>query len=241
MANRIPLIAGNWKMNKTNSEAVELVKRLKVLVKSIKANDCEIVVCPPFTALSDVAKELKGTNIYLGAQNLHFEDSGAFTGEVSAQMLKEIGCKYVIIGHSERRQLFGETNAAVNKKIFAVFGGFHLAKKSSIEISEIISKFKKMGILETSTRKRYKRAQVRHAILATVAVAGPGRPPARCAVHIGCRSAHIADCAAKIVHPGDSLHLFQDGVQRPALDNPALVAGQGAEGAPAAAAPVAGD
>ncbi|HIH42685.1 TPA: triose-phosphate isomerase [Candidatus Woesearchaeota archaeon] len=119
MANRIPLIAGNWKMNKTNSEAVELVKRLKVLVKSIKANDCEIVVCPPFTALSDVAKELKGTNIYLGAQNLHFEDSGAFTGEVSAQMLKEIGCKYVIIGHSERRQLFGETNAAVNKKIFA--------------------------------------------------------------------------------------------------------------------------
>ena len=122
MANRVPLIAGNWKMNKTNSEAIALVKKLKQLVKDVDVNEREIVVCPAFTALNDVADELKkdkNSNISLGAQNLHFEDAGAFTGEVSALMLKELGCKYVIIGHSERRQLFGETNQSVNKKIFA--------------------------------------------------------------------------------------------------------------------------
>ncbi|MBI2136545.1 triose-phosphate isomerase [Candidatus Woesearchaeota archaeon] len=152
MKDRIPLIAGNWKMNKTNSEAVGLVKKLKVIVKNIKANQREIVVCPAFTALSDVAKELgkeKNTNISLGAQNLHFEDSGAFTGEVSAQMLKEIGCKYVIIGHSERRQLCGEINAGVNKKIFAalkhglipiVCVGETLAEREKNKTKDVIKK-----------------------------------------------------------------------------------------------------
>lgn len=149
MANRIPLIVGNWKMNKTSSEAVELVKKLKVLVKNVKANKSQIVICPAFTALSDVAKELKDTNILLGAQNLYFEEYGAFTGEVSAQMLKEIECKYVIIGHSERRQLYGEINAVVNQKIFAalkhglipiVCVGETLAEREKNKTKEIIKK-----------------------------------------------------------------------------------------------------
>ena len=117
MADRVPLIAGNWKMNKTNSEAVALIKKLKALLKDVNRRD--IVICPAFTALSEIAKELKTSCISLGAQNLHFEESGAFTGEVSAGMLKEIGCSYVIIGHSERRQLFGESNAFINKKKIA--------------------------------------------------------------------------------------------------------------------------
>lgn len=111
---RTPIMAGNWKMNKTNSEAVKLVKELKQIVKDV--NYTEIIVCPAFTALSDVAKELKGSSIKLGAQNLYSEDSGAFTGETSPLMLKEI-CSHVIIGHSERRQYFNETNEDVNKKI----------------------------------------------------------------------------------------------------------------------------
>ena len=112
---RKPIIAGNWKMNKTNKEAVALAKELKKSLKGIKNR--EIVVCPPFTALSDVAKELKGSNIGLGAQNAYCEEQGAFTGEVSVSMLKEIGVKYVIIGHSERREHFKETNELINKKV----------------------------------------------------------------------------------------------------------------------------
>ena len=102
-------------MNKTNKEAVALAKELKKLLKGIK--DAEIVVCLPFTALNDVAKELKGSNIELGAQNAYCEEQGAFTGEVSVSMLKEIGVKFVIIGHSERREHFKETNELINKKV----------------------------------------------------------------------------------------------------------------------------
>lgn len=114
---RKPIIAGNWKMNCTVTEAEALVSNLIPLVKNIK--DREIVVCPTFTALSAISKLLKGNNIDFGAQNLHWEEKGAFTGEISAKMIKEIGCKYIIIGHSERRQYFHETDDTVNKKIKA--------------------------------------------------------------------------------------------------------------------------
>jgi len=112
---RRPIIAGNWKMNKTTVEARDLAARLVPLVSGIL--DRDIVLAPPFTALLAVADTIKGTNLVLSAQNLFWEDKGAFTGEVSAEMLLDLGCKYVIIGHSERRQFFGETDETVNKKV----------------------------------------------------------------------------------------------------------------------------
>lgn len=112
---RTPLIAGNWKMYKTISEAVNLAKELRESLSQI--NDREIVVCPPFTALSSVKNILNGSNISLGAQDMHWEKNGAYTGEISPLMLLDLGCRYVIIGHSERRQYFGETDEIVNKKI----------------------------------------------------------------------------------------------------------------------------
>lgn len=108
------IIAGNWKMYKTIAESIELVNLLKRSVADI--DDVEIVVCPPFTSLSDVRDAIIDTNIKLGAQDCYWEKEGAFTGEVSCSMLKSAGCEYVIIGHSERRQFFGETNETVNKK-----------------------------------------------------------------------------------------------------------------------------
>ena len=110
---RKPIIAGNWKMNNTASEGVALVNALKPLVKNA---DCEVVVCVPAIDIPAVSEALKGSNIALGAQNVHFEIKGAFTGEISANMLKEYGVKYVIIGHSERRQYFGETDETVNQR-----------------------------------------------------------------------------------------------------------------------------
>lgn len=113
---RKPIIAGNWKMNKTPEEAVQLVTELIPLVKDAK---CDVVVCPPAVCLAAVAPVIKGTNIKLGAQNVHFAPKGAYTGELSAEMLKAAGCEYVIIGHSERRQYFGETDKTVNKRTAA--------------------------------------------------------------------------------------------------------------------------
>jgi len=113
---RKPIIAGNWKMNKTPSEARELVTALAPLVKDA---DCDVVVCTPAVNFAAVAEAIKGTNIKLGAQNMHWKESGAYTGELSAAMLKESGCEYVILGHSERRQYFGETDATVNLRTLA--------------------------------------------------------------------------------------------------------------------------
>lgn len=113
------IIAGNWKMNKTISEAEALAKELKMQFKD--TTDIEIVLCPPFTALSSISQIIDETNIELGAQNMHWEPDGAFTGEISPLMLKDLGVKFVIIGHSERRQYFGETNETVNKKVKAAF------------------------------------------------------------------------------------------------------------------------
>jgi len=108
---RKPIIAGNWKMNKTPAEAKELVA---ALVETVKDADCDVVVCVPATNFAAVKEAAEGSNIKLGAQNVHFAASGAYTGELSADMLKACGVEYVIIGHSERRQYFGETDKTVN-------------------------------------------------------------------------------------------------------------------------------
>ena len=114
---RIPLIAGNWKMFKTVHEAVVFVKELKSLVKDM--TNVEIVVAPPFTAVHAAAEAARNSNIGVAAQDLYWEKEGAFTGEVSAAMIKEAGAEYAIVGHSERRRLFGETDQTVNRKLHA--------------------------------------------------------------------------------------------------------------------------
>ena len=117
---RTPFIAGNWKMFKTVHEAVVFAKELRSLVKD--ASDVEIIVAPPFTAIHAVADALRNANVGVSAQDLYWEREGAFTGEVSAGMIKEAGAEYAIIGHSERRRLFGETDATVNRRIVAAIG-----------------------------------------------------------------------------------------------------------------------
>jgi triosephosphate isomerase len=112
---RIPLIAGNWKMYKTIGEAVDLVEAL--LRDLGDTGDREVLVCPPFTALHALSPLLQETPIGLGAQDVHYELQGAFTGAISPLMLKDVGCRYVLIGHSERRQLFGEDDALINRKL----------------------------------------------------------------------------------------------------------------------------
>src|SRR5688500_15087417 len=118
-AKRRIFIAGNWKMNKTVTEALALTRELRGAVSMVR-DRIEVAIAPPFTALHPVAKALEDSNIVLAGQNCHWEASGAFTGEVSASMLKELGCAYVIVGHSERRQFFGETDETVNKRAHAV-------------------------------------------------------------------------------------------------------------------------
>ena len=115
---RRKIIAGNWKMNKTPSEAVKLVNELKPLVATEKA---DVVFCVPAIDLIPVVEAVKGSNIQVGAENMYFEESGAYTGEIAPNMLTDVGVKYVIIGHSERREYFKETDITVNKKVKKAF------------------------------------------------------------------------------------------------------------------------
>src|SRR5258706_7178857 len=123
MSERKPLIAGNWKMHKTHLEAIALVQKVHYLLRPQDHDAVESAVCPPFTALRSVQTLLESDNIpiRLGAQNCYWEDHGAFTGEISDGMLAKLKCHYVIVGHSERRHVFGETDEMVNKKAKAVF------------------------------------------------------------------------------------------------------------------------
>ena len=140
------VIAGNWKMNMLPNEAIDFIDKLAPLVKDTKN---EVILCVPYTDLFYALLTAQGTNIKIGAQNMHFEESGAYTGEVSGKMLKSIGVEYVIIGHSERRQYFNETDETVNKKIKAAFAnklkpivcvGETLEQREANQTEEIITK-----------------------------------------------------------------------------------------------------
>ena len=135
------VIAGNWKMNKTRPEAKALIEELKPI--AAKAT-CDVVICVPFTNLETAIEATKGSNIKVGAQNCHFEKSGAFTGEISADMLAEIGVEYVVIGHSERRQYFGETDVTVNKRLKAALAA---GLKVILCVGELLSE-REQGITE---------------------------------------------------------------------------------------------
>ncbi len=154
------IIAGNWKMNKTVADGKTLVEELKPLVADVK--DAEIVVCPTFTTLSSVVDVAKGSNIQVGAQNIHWAENGAFTGEISAEMLNEVGVQWVIIGHSERRQYFAETDETVNKRIKAALQanlkvmfciGELLEERESNKTETVLETQIKGGLVDISTEE----------------------------------------------------------------------------------------
>ncbi|MEA3493407.1 MAG: triose-phosphate isomerase [Candidatus Margulisiibacteriota bacterium] len=156
---RIPIMAGNWKMFKTEMEAVDFANKLIPLVKDV--TDRQIIIFPNTTCLSKVCDVACPTNIGLGGQNIHWEDQGAFTGETSAKMLRGVGCKYVLIGHSERRQYFGETDETVNKKVHKA-----LAEKLSpiICVGETLEQRESgntMKIIETQVKGAIKDVQIK--------------------------------------------------------------------------------
>ena len=150
---RKKIIAGNWKMNKDLHQSQNLVSEIiNGLGKDIKT---EVIVCPPFTSLSEVSSLLKGTQIKLGAQNMYYEESGAYTGEVSADMLKSVGCEYVILGHSERRVIFNEPDELINKKIKAALAkglkpifciGELLEQRENGETMQVVSRQVEKGL-----------------------------------------------------------------------------------------------
>lgn len=160
---RKPIMAGNWKLNKTPNETIVFLEELKPLVAGVE--DVDIVVCPTFTSLNVATYLTKKTNIKVGAQNLFWEKTGAFTGEVSGDMIKELGCDYVIIGHSERRQYFGETDESINKKTFAAFAaglvpivcvGETLEEREAGKIEQVIRTQVTVGLKGLDTAKHGK-------------------------------------------------------------------------------------
>ncbi|MDU1910045.1 triose-phosphate isomerase [Fusobacterium sp.] len=160
---RKKVIAGNWKMNKTNAEAVEMLTELKELVKGI--NNVDIIIGAPFTALSDAVKVVKGSNIAIAAENVYPKDSGAYTGEVSPAMLKSIGVEYVILGHSERREYFKESDEFINEKVKAVLAagmlpilciGEKLEERESGKTSEVTETQIRSGLKDLTAEEAKK-------------------------------------------------------------------------------------
>ena len=161
---RKPLMAGNWKMNKTIGEAVVLAQEICNEYDSKWDDGCDVVVCPPFVDLKPAKTvfEFDRVPVGVGAQNVHWEESGAYTGEISVPMLKEIGCEWCIIGHSERRGYFGETNEGVNKKAKALIAG---------QIKPIICVGESLAVRDEGTTLEFVCAQVRAAFAGTSATA----------------------------------------------------------------------
>ena len=147
--NRKAVIAGNWKMNKTATEAAALIDQL---IPAVQGADCEVVICTPFTSLATAVEKCRGTNIHVGAENVHFEKSGAFTGEISADMLTDLGVEYVITGHSERRQYFAETDETVNKRTLAALAA---GLKVIVCVGENLTQ-REQGITEELVRSQTK-------------------------------------------------------------------------------------
>ena len=178
--NRKAIIAGNWKMNKTATEAKALISEL---IPAVKDAGCEVVICVPFTDLVTAVEMTKGTNIHVGAENVHFEKSGAFTGEISADMLPDLGVEYVVIGHSERRQYFAETNETVNKRTKAALAG---GLKPIICVGESLDQ-REQGVTEELVRMQVKIAlngvtadELKNVVIAYEPIwsIGPGKTPA---------------------------------------------------------------
>ncbi len=156
---RKAVIAGNWKMNKTPAEAIKLIEEIREQTRNIDTNNCDFVACVPYTDIGVAVEASKGSNIKIGAQNCHWEASGAYTGEISPQMLKECGVDYVIIGHSERRQYFGETDLTVNKRTKAALDagltvilcvGELLEQREQGVTGEIVSLQTKIGLMDVT-------------------------------------------------------------------------------------------
>ena len=192
------IIAGNWKMNKTPSEAEKLINEIKPLVAGA---ECDVIVCVPFVSIFAALEAVKGSEIKVGAQNCHWEVSGAFTGEISAPMLREIGVEYVIVGHSERRQYFGETDRTVNKRLKAALQeglnvilcvGETLEQRESDITNEVLAEQIKiaLGGVEKSQLEKITVAYE------PVWAIGTGRTATSEQANAAC--AHIRDCIAEL-------------------------------------------
>jgi triosephosphate isomerase len=159
---RKPFVAGNWKMNTDSHNSVSLAKSIASGCSEIAGHSVDVAVCPPFVYLQVVAKALSASSIAVGAQDLYFEQNGAFTGEISASMLKDIGCVYVLCGHSERRHIIGETDELINKKVAAAISGGLLPilcvgelieERQAERTSEVVSRQITAGLAGLSTEK----------------------------------------------------------------------------------------
>ena len=211
-------IAGNWKMNKTAAEATALIDAIKAKVGS--QDKVDVAVCPPFTALDAASKALAGSTIKLGAQNIHFEAHGAFTGEVAADMLKEFSCTYVILGHSERREYFKECNCLINKKVKAVLAngmkpilcvGEKLEKREAGKTLDIVSEQTVKG-LEGISKEDAKNVVVAYEPVWAIGTGKTATPAMAQEVHAAIRKV-LADAFGADV--ADSIQILYGGSMKP--------------------------
>ena len=211
-------IAGNWKMNKTAAEATALIDAIKAKVGS--QDKVDVAVCPPFTALGAASKALAGSTIKLGAQNMHFEAHGAFTGEVAADMLKEFSCTYVILGHSERREYFKECNCLINKKVKAVLAngmkpilcvGEKLEEREAGKTLDIVSEQTVKG-LEGISKEDAKNVVVAYEPVWAIGTGKTATPAMAQEVHAAIRKV-LADAFGADV--ADSIQILYGGSMKP--------------------------